>query len=186
MLRGRNSGVVTGGSGCRPKSSKHSLRVKPGKRTSRLPPAGRDYVREHDERIQKELVPEWLAHFRKTKVCTPVEHTGVCKETLEHYRKLREDLIVRDPENANKIIVQRHWVPQCYHCHEGLPVWSMVVNEYLNGEKNSRYIFLDSNENETRTPGITQVPTIIKYSGNKICMTHTKKYEKLKEFIDSE
>jgi thiol-disulfide isomerase/thioredoxin len=134
--------------------------------------------------IPKEDIKRGLSAFRRGNTKCIENTQGLCRELVEYYEKLRDELIEKDPENINKTIIQRHYTTWCPHCIDSAPVWASILNEYLNGETNSRFIFLDNNEQENRTPGIRSIPTIVRFDGEKISMTQAKDYARLKKFID--
>ncbi len=142
-----------------------------------------------DVSVSRKALEKEIGRFRaNASTCTQVNNKqNICKETVEFYKKLREELVRQDPENADKTIVQRHFLSTCPYCIRSQPTWSSIVNEYLNGGKNRKFIFLENNEAINRTPGISGVPTIIKMTPEAICK-HDKSsasYEELHKWIES-
>lgn len=142
-----------------------------------------------DVDVPRKSLDKEIGRFRKNATsCTPMANKqNICRETVEYYKKLRDELIAQDPDNADKTIIQRHHLLTCPFCIRSQPTWSAIMNEYLNGGKNRKFIFLDNNEAIKRTPGISGVPTIIKMTPDGI-YKHDKSsssYEELHKWIES-
>lgn len=134
-----------------------------------------------DDNLRKEILK-----FREGNTNCDVSSKGVCEDTIKYYVDLRKRLIEENPDNADKIIIQRHFLKSCPACIRSEPIWSAVVNEYLNGETNRRYIFINNDESTRRTPGVSKVPTVIKMTPGEICKYEKcAQYEDLKKWVES-
>jgi hypothetical protein len=183
-LGSRPSSVTGGACGM----AQPGRKLRPGKNCSRLPPEDPNELVEIKVELPRKNIRKWLTRFRESaKECTVVNAGDLCQETVEYYKRLRKELIEKDPANADKIIVQRHFSENCPFCIASIPTWSSIVNEYLNGGENRKYIFINNDEDTSRTPGIREVPTVIKFDGQKICRAgKTRDYDALKKFIESD
>jgi len=168
--RGANAYGVFGGDGC-------------GMTTT----SARGKTRMHvDVDYPKSALQREIARFReKASECTLVNRQNICKQLVDHYKALREKLIDEDPSIADKTIIARHYLNTCPYCISSQPIWASVMNEYLNGESNRKYHFIEIDESLNRTPGVKSVPTVVRLTANSISSLADSSvpYEKIKQFI---
>jgi|SRR5581483_2690663 len=92
----------------------------------------------------------------------------VPRPLLSYYRKYDESDAANDNGDKNigvpgKIVVGYHYAPWCGYCQAMTPVWNQV-KQSLSGQA---IVFLENNEDKAPTPGITGLPTIIRYQYGK-------------------
>jgi len=132
----------------------------------------------------KSILPPRIMEFRtRASPCTVDNPKGLCRELVDYYVEWRERLIRENPDAAEKTMIVRHKTEWCPYCVDSAATWSSVLNEYMNGENNLKYTFIENDEDVKRTPGIRSIPTIVKFDGKRICATLTRDYNKLLEFV---
>jgi hypothetical protein len=128
---------------------------------------------------------EGLAKFRKTKKeCdSTTNDNNLCDDLIEFYKDLSDDL---PKKHHDKTVIGIHYTDWCEKCGDLIPIINSLRNELCNGGDNKRYVFIDIDEDEDRTPGINSVPQLIKYDpvNNKIFKYEGKKdYEDIKTWL---
>jgi len=104
---------------------------------------------------------------------------------VNYYKALQRKLLREDPTSEGKTIIQFHHTTWCPHCIRMMVPWSQVKFDLLEKTpEKGNVVLLEKDEDECRTAGVERVPTIIKYSGEKICRYKgSANYDKLKKWI---
>lgn len=118
----------------------------------------------------------WLEQFRRNSKCVGENGSEFCDELIDRYLGMELP--------PGKVLVEQHYAKECPYCTRQMPIFNQILNEFMSGDSNTRFVFRQNDVLKSVTPGIRVVPSIIKFDGVNIGKYNgPAAYEPLKEWI---